>query len=185
MIKLLTFDDAEDIFEIINSHQSISKIPFLELKEEFLEKIKLTFQNPNVRCIGYYENDCLTTFLIQQLSDKIPAWHMTLLGTRSIHRWNYSLNGLDLCWSNAMSFAEEKGIFRLYWALPERWARTQNKTILTSTTWPRYDIYIEAIVPANQYPVWLEYRPSFGEKLKPHNTVIKLGVLKNEYRKLN
>lgn len=185
MIKLLTFEDAGDIFKIITAHQSISKVPYRETREEFLEKIKHTFQNPNARCIGYYENNKLTTFLIQLLSDKIPAWHMTLLGTTSEHRWNYSLNGLDMCWGDAMNFAEDKGIYRLYWALPRKWARTQDRTIQTSTTWPRYEIYIESIIPAGQYPEWPEYKPSFGEKIKPHDTVIKLGVLKNEYRKFN
>lgn len=183
--RLLQIEDLKSIYEILDKHKSIGKLPFSESFDDFTKRMSVNFQDVNTRCIGYFEDGKLITFLIQHVSDKIPAWHMTLLGTISSNAWDYSKNGLDMCWANAMDYAENKKIFRFYWALPKKWARTQSRTILTSTVWPRYEIYTESTVPPNTVPVWPEYKPSFGDKLKPHETIIKLGVLKNEYRNTN
>lgn len=183
--RLLLTNDIAEIYEVLKVHNSISRMEFLETINVFSKKMIESFDDPNFRAIGYYEDNVLVTFLFQYLSSQIPAWHMTLLGTRSLHKWNYSKNGLDDCWSNAMHYAEDKSMYRIYWALPERWSRSARKTMLTSIVWPRYEIYIEDVIGAGKLPKWAEHKPAFGKLLKPHNTVIKCGILKNEYRKFN
>jgi hypothetical protein len=69
--------------------------------------------------------------------------------------------------------------------MPASWARTQNRTIKTSDVWQRYNIYLEEVLPANTIPAYDEYKISYGVKIKPHDVVIKQGLLKNEFRPFN
>ena len=183
--KVLTVDYAEEIYNILKTHNSIGKTPYVETLEESVRNSEISSKNPNIRVIGYFEENKLISFLVQRMSEKIPAWHMTLLGTISKHPWNYKLNGLEYCWANAMDYAESKNIFRIYWTLPARWAKTQVKTYKTTDVWYRYNIYIEDIIPPGSKPLWTEHNTSFGEKNRDYESVVKLGVLKNEYRSFN
>lgn len=183
--RLLDVSEAPLIADILFEHQFISKMHHAETQEESILNISQSIKNPNVRCIGYFEHGRLVSFLFQLLSENIPAWHMTLLGTRSSHKWDYSLNGMDACWANAMDFAEGKKVYRIYWSMPEKWMHSQQKTLTTSAVWHRYEIFVDDIIPAGQLPSWPEHVPAFGKRLKPHPTVIKTGLLKNEYRKFN
>ena len=79
-------------------------------------------------------------------------------------------------------YAENLGVYKVYWSMPTKWARTQTKTIHTSDVWKRYDIYTEAIIPPYQFPKWEDQGISFGKIPKPHNVTVKLAILKNEFR---
>jgi hypothetical protein len=171
---------------IINVKNKISKTDKNELEpESFDEHIKHVLTQDNQRVIGYFENNTLVSFLSQVLVNRLCAWHMTMLGTNSPHNWNYKKNGLEYCWANAMDYAEQQGIYRIYWSMPEHWARTQSRTMKTSDVWPRYDIYLEEEVNAGNFPLWDEHKISFGKHLKPHNVVIKQALLKNEHRRFS
>jgi hypothetical protein len=69
--------------------------------------------------------------------------------------------------------------------MPSSWARTQLRTINTSDVWKRYDIFIETIIPENTFPIYGEYKISYGKVLKPHKVVVKQALLKNEFRKFS
>jgi hypothetical protein len=181
----ITEDDSQSVFDLLNSKKSISKVKFDQTPEIVASNIKKSIKDPYERIIGYFENGILISYLVQRFGQRVPAWHMTLLATRSQHRWNYKSNGLEYCWSNAMDFAEEQGIYRIYWSLPISWARAQKKTISTTDVWNRYNIYVEDIIPPMQFPKFEEFKGSFGLVPKPHETVIKQAILKNEYRRFN
>jgi hypothetical protein len=180
--RLLTTSDSDEMFDIVRRRDTVSKMPSLNTtKDEVIESL----ENPYSRNIGYFEDNKLISFLVQRFTPRIPAWHMTVLFTISDSSWNYKKNGLEYCWANAMHYAESKNIFRLYWALPATWSRTQHRTIRTSDVWHRYEIYIEEELPPDTFPLYDEYKISYGNKLKSHNVVIKQGLLKNEFRKFN
>ena len=180
--RLLTVSDSDEMFDIIKHRDTISKVLSTDTtKEDFV----ISLENPNSRTIGYFENKKLISFLVQTFTPRIPAWHMTVLFTISDSSWNYKKNGLEYCWANAMHYAESKNIFRIYWAMPAVWSRTQHRTIKTSDVWQRYEIYVEEVLPPDMFPSYDEYKISYGKKLKPHDVVIKQGLLKNEFRKFN
>jgi len=184
--RLLTFSDVDQILSIINSKHKISGTDKDILEpESFDEHIKYALSQPNQRVIGYFEDNTLVSFLCQVIDKRLCAWHMTMLGTNSIHNWNYKKNGLEYCWANAMDYSEQQGIYRIYWSMPEHWARTQSRTMKTSDVWPRYDIYLEEEVNQDNFPIWDEHRVCFGKHLKPHTVVIKQALLKNEFRRFN
>lgn len=180
--RVLTLSDVDSMFKIVTARPTISKMPLDKISKEDLIK---SLEDNNTRCIGYFEEDNLVSYLLQVFTPRIPAWHMTVLHTISSHNWNYKKNGLEYCWANAMQYAESKNIYRLYWSMPAVWARTQYRTIKTSDVWPRYDIYVESHIPAGVLPTYDEYKISYGKKLKTHDVVIKQGLLKNEFRKFN
>lgn len=183
--RTLNTQDIPDILSVLHAHDNIGKVPYAAMENEISLFEQRYFTNPLIRIVGYFEDGRLISFLIQHMSNRIAAWHMTLLSTISQHRWDYKKNGLEYCWANAMDFAEKQRVFRVYWALPEAWARSQQRTVKTSDVWPRYDIYIEDIVPPQERPKKEEHDLAFGTKLKPHTITIKSGLLKNEYRHFN
>jgi hypothetical protein len=180
--RVLTIYDADSMFEIVTSRSTISKMPLDEISKEDIIK---SLEDKNTRYIGYFEENKLISYLSQVFTPRIPAWHMTVLYTISTHHWNYKKNGLEYCWANAMQYAESKNIYRIYWSMPAVWGRTQQKTIKTSDVWPRYEIYIEDILPSGVFPKYDEHKISYGNKLKMHDVIIKQGLLKNEFRKFN
>lgn len=182
--RTLTMDDCESIFNIVTYRDTVSKAPMPTRDyNAFRDNLAKSFDPvASTRFIGYFENDKLTSYMAQVFSPLMPVWHMAVLSTISNSPWNYKKNGLEFCWANAMSYAESKNIYRIYWSMPVSWARTQYRTINTSDVWKRYDIFVETIVPANTFPVYGEYKISYGRVLKPHDVVVKQGLLKNEFR---
>jgi hypothetical protein len=81
-----------------------------------------------------------------------------------------------------MTRAENAGIYKIVYALPTAWARTQRRTIKTSDVWQKYDLYYDCIIPAGSMPVWPEHKNVFGSIVKEHDVLIKTAILKNEYR---
>lgn len=182
--KELTQQDISSILEILDQKDKISKVDKVD-NEQLKEIILSALSNDNERIIGYFVNDVLISYLAQYFSKRMPAWHMTMLGTRSKFPWNYKKNGLEYCWANAMDYAEKLDFYRIYWSLPSRWARTQQKTYMTTEVWYRYNIYIEDVIELNNFPKWDEHKISFGKILKPHDVTIKMAVLKNEFRRFS
>lgn len=184
--RLLNVNDIDQIMSIIDSKHKISNTDKDSLEpESFVDHFNYALSQENQRIIGYFENDSLVSFLCQVIDKRLCAWHMTMLGTNSIHNWNYKKNGLEYCWANAMDFSERQGIYRIYWSMPEFWARTQSRTMKTSDVWPRYEIYLEEQVPSGNFPKWDEHRVSFGKHIKPHTVVVKQALLKNEFRRFS
>lgn len=175
----LTIEDVPSALDVLKHKSKVSKI---DKEPDSISEYAILDAIKNHRIIGYYEDNKLVSFLVQVIGKKLSAWHMTMLATNSEHTWNYKKNGLEYCWANAMDHAEKLGIYKIYWSLPSKWARTQRRTYMTTDVWYRYDIYIEDIILPNNYPKWEEHKTAFGDKLKPHEVTVKLAVLKNEYR---
>ena len=180
--RLLTSSDIPNMLEVLGNTSKVSKVEKAN-NTEIENAIKLSLENENERVIGYFDEGILVSYLVQVMSKRISSWHLAVLGTRSTESWNYKKNGLEYCWANAMDHAEQLGIFKVYWSMPTRWARTQIRTIHTSDVWKRYDIYTEDIVDPYQFPKWEDHKISFGKIPKPHNVTIKLATLKNEFRR--
>jgi hypothetical protein len=186
-VRDLTISDLGQLMDVISSKNKITGIDIKDYDlDYFKNEISLFLQPyPNKdlgRVVGYFKDDQLISFLTQQFTSRGPMWYMTMLGTRSPNRWNYKLNGLEDCWAYAMARAERNRIYRVLWAMPTAWARTQPRTLKTSDVWQKYDLYYEGIIPAGELPIWPEHKSVFGKLIKNHDVLIKSAVLKNEYR---
>ncbi len=186
-VRDLIIDDLGQIIDLIRSKNKITGISIKDYNLEYFEKEISLFLKPYPnedlgRVIGYFENNILVSFLTQQFTLRGPMWYMTMLGTKSLNQWNYKKNGLENCWSYAMARAERNNIYKVLWAMPSAWARTQKRTIKTTDVWNRYDIYYDCIIPAGELPVWTEHKSVFGKIVKDHDVLIKSAILKNEYR---
>ena len=189
-VKDLSLDDLGHIMDIIRSKNKITGIDIKNYDLSFFENEISLFLEPYPnkhmgRVIGYYEDDKLISFLTQQFTERGPMWYMTMLGTSSPHPWNYKLNGLEDCWKYAMTRAEKHEIYKILWAMPIAWARTQRRTFKTTDVWYRYEIFYDTIIPAGTLPKWPEHKNVFGSIVKDHDVLIKSAILKNEYRPAN
>lgn len=189
-IRDLTITDLDSIVNIIESKNKITGIDIKKYNLDYFKNEISRFLEPYPnkdlgRVIGYFEEDVLVSFLTQQFTGRGPMWYMTMLGTNSVHRWNYKLNGLEKCWSYAMNRAERSDIYKIIWAMPLSWGRTQRKTRNTSDVWNRYEIFYDCIIPAGTLPGWPEHKNVFGSIPKEHDVLIKSAILKNEYRPAN
>jgi hypothetical protein len=186
-VRDLTTTDLDSIMHIVREKNKITgidinKYDLLYFKNE-ISRFLEPYPNKDLgRVIGYFENNELISFLAQQFTERGPMWYMTMLGTKSSHRWNYRLNGLEHCWAYAMARAENAGIYKIVYALPTSWARTQRRTLKTSDVWQKYDLYYDCIIPAGSMPVWPEHKNVFGSIVKEHDVLIKTAILKNEFR---
>jgi hypothetical protein len=186
-VRDLTTIDLDSIMDIVREKTKITgidinKYDLLYFKNE-ISRFLEPYPNKDLgRVIGYFENNELISFLAQQFTERGPMWYMTMLGTKSSHRWNYRLNGLEHCWAYAMARAENAGIYKIVYALPTSWARTQRRTLKTSDVWQKYDLYYDCIIPAGSMPVWPEHKNVFGSIVKEHDVLIKTAILKNEFR---
>lgn len=187
MVRDLTLSDLDSIVGIIEYKNKITGIDInkydLNYFRNEISKFLQPYPNEDLgRVVGYFEEDQLISFLTQQFTLRGPMWYMTMLGTKSHHRWNYKLNGLEHCWAYAMARAENAGIYKIVYALPTAWARTQRRTLKTSDVWWKYDLYYDCIIPAGTMPVWPEHKNVFGSITKEHDVLIKTAILKNEHR---
>lgn len=184
--EILNVDHIPDILNIVFQKRKVSKLDIAAFDVDTVSSlIKQSMSNPQERFIGYFENNTLISFLVQVINPKLASWHMTMLATRSNYSWNYKKNGLEYCWANAMDYAENKGIYKIFWSLPSAWDRTQIKTYNTTDVWFRYNIYIEDKILPNNFPNFDEHKICFGTLPKPHSVTIKMAVLKNEHRPNN
>ena len=186
-VKDLNLGHLDAIMDIIRPKNKITGIHIEKYDLSFFEDQISRFLEPYPnkelgRVVGYFEDEELISFLTQQFTERGPMWYMTMLGTKSSHRWNYKLNGLEHCWNYAMTRAERNEIYKIVWSMPVSWSRTQRRTIKTSDVWPRYELYYDCIVPAGQLPKWPEHKNVFGQMIKDHDVLIKSAILKNEYR---
>lgn len=179
--RSLTSKDIDSIIAVLDSKSKISKVdkPDNKILEDHILK---NITNDDCRVIGYFENNVLVSLLSQVISKRMSAWHMTMLGTNSNSVWNYKKNGLEYCWANAMDYAEQLNIYKIYWSLPSKWANTQRRTYQTTDVWYRYEIYTDNIIEPNCFPKWDDQKISFGVIPKPHEVTVKFAVLKNEFR---
>lgn len=189
-VRDLTMSDLPAIVNIVEHKNKITGIDIKDYDLDYFrsEISKFLYPYPNSdmgRVVGYFEEGKLVSFLTQQYTLRGPMWYMTMLGTNSPHPWNYKRNGLEYCWAYAMERAEKSGIYKIVYALPLSWARTQKRTLKTSDVWYKYEIYHDVIIPAGTMPQWPEHKNVFGTLPKDHDVLIKSAILKNEYRPVN
>jgi hypothetical protein len=189
-IRDLTITDLDSIMKIIEPKNKITGINIKKYDLDYFRNEISRFLEPYPnkdlgRVVGYFDNDKLQSFLTQQFTRRGPMWYMTMLATNSPTRWNYKLNGLEYCWKHAMNRAEQVGIYKIVYALPVAWAKTQRRTLNTTDVWHRYEIFYDCIIPAGTLPVWPEHKNVFGLIPKEHDVLIKSAILKNEYRPAN
>lgn len=193
MIKVtkdLTLNDLDSVMQIIEHKNRITGISIknydLDFFKDQISRFLEPYPNKDLgRVVGYFEDDKLVSFLTQQFTERGPMWYMTMLGTNSSHSWNYKLNGLEDCWKYAMDRAERAEIYKIVWAMPLSWARTQRRTFKTTDVWYRYEIFYDTIIPAGSFPKWPEHKNVFGTLVKEHDVLIKSAILKNEHRPTN
>lgn len=114
-----------------------------------------------------------------------PSWHLFgLLIMPGKPFYNCSTNGFSDCLDFCFNYAESLGYYHYDYSYKagknyfNRWVRTLEQIPALK----RYDHYILGYVPAYTKSKWLGINNMMGG-LKPHDMVIRCGMLKQEFRK--
>lgn len=127
---------------------------------------------------GYFEQNVLLSYLVQVISPRVKThWNMTFLAVSpgASRYWNYQKNGLDRLWSAAFMLGKSHGRHNVYWSLPERWARTHERTQRTSTVWKRYTVNTLARYDSGEYPTDALHAWIYGERVKRYPVLLREG----------
>lgn len=184
-VRLLDKNDYPSVVNLLKSKNRISNTNTEDWDWETWDTyFDGYFRDPDSRVIGCFEDDKLKAFVIQKFLKQMPAWIMVLIGQDGDTGWHRQGHGeyLNNCLIDAVSIAESRGVFDVFYSVPTRWLNTTKRTQPTSPVWRRYDVYVDAIIPGNSEPVFPFHKFICGDKPKPHSRAIKRCSLKMENR---
>lgn len=150
-----------------------------ELEAAVVELHKSLENNRIVQYGAFNERDELMSQLTQVFSSQpYDHWLMSFLSTNPKLElgWDYRVNGLDALWNAAFVTGNVHKVPHAIWSLPKGWARTQEKTVRTSSVWKRHDVISFAEVPAGEVPTDPVLRWAFGDRPKTYDVVIRRSV---------
>lgn len=184
-VRLLTDDDYNAFVSLLSNKNKISNIPTSQWDWQSWEQNFYSYvADENSRIIGCFDNDRLTAFVIQKFLKYFPCWVMALIGQETTEKFLQIGHGeyLNLCLLDAVRFAEERKIYEVMYSVPAKWLRTTARTQPTSPVWSRYNVYIDALIPANTMPEYYIHKYICGEAVKNHHRAVKRCSLKTEHR---
>lgn len=183
-IKIL---DINSLDLIINFSKSKSKISGLYNADwewdNFEQMIKDALLKPEQNTIvAAFEGDRLEAYVSQHFSEHAPSWYMSMV-LQNYSGWLRNGHGdyLNACLVEATRISEERGIFEVTYTMPAKWLRTTKRTQPTSPVWSRYNVYVDAFIPAGELPHYFMHKYMHGGP-KDHDRVIKRCSLKMEHR---
>lgn len=186
MIRMLNESDIKSCIDIISlKNRTAGTVPITPSR--FVDSFEKYFQNiPNYHAIGYFENNCLISFIcISLLENNLRGkfWVIPALYTKEFRNYFiFRAAGIGKLIQYAFEFAESKEYYEYYYCTAERvmnvyerqWKR-QNQH--------RYEHVLLDTVPAYTKPCHELYWRLMGNELKPNPIVFKKRILKTEFRK--
>lgn len=185
-VTVLSLEHKDQVVDLLKSRQKFSKQDNQEsVLDNLITRTEYALAEGNKdRIIGAFDGQELVAILAQSFSSIIPIWIMQYYATKNnniVLGKGYGA-GLEMCFSKAMSDAEESGIYDFWWSVPLQYARNGPRMQKYSPTWIRYEVYTDLVVPANEFPKYEIHSQAYGKILKPHSVFIRHAVCKQEFR---
>lgn len=185
-VTVLTLDYKDQVVDLLKNRQKFSKQDNQEsVLDNLITRTEYALAEGNRdRIIGALDGQELVAILAQSFSSTIPIWIMQYYATKSnniVLGRGYG-EGLELCFSKAMTDAENLGIYDFWWSVPQQYAKNGPRMQQHSPTWIRYEVYTDVVVPANEFPKYEIHAQAYGKTLKPHNVFVRHAVCKQEFR---
>lgn len=183
---VLTLDYKDQVVDLLKNRHKFSKQANHEsVLDNLINRTEYALAEGNRdRIIGALDGQELVAILAQSFSSTIPIWIMQYYATKNnniVLGKGYG-DGLEMCFSKAMSNAEDAGIYDFWWSVPLQYARNGPRMQQYSPNWIRYEVYTDVVVPANEFPKYEIHSQAYGKILKPHSVFIRHAVCKQEYR---
>lgn len=183
---VLNTTHLDQVLDLLESRSKFSKQDKNdEIRSVYENGIRYSLENQvGRRVVGAFNGDSLEAILLQNFAPSDPMWVMSFYASKNnnIKLGKGYGHYLSACFRKAMSDAEEKGCFDFWWSVPFQYARNGPRMQMTSPEWIRYEVYTDAIIPANQFPKYAVHTLAYGKVLKPHDVFIRHAVLKQEFR---
>ena len=151
--------------------------------DQFKKMYEMSFLHSDQNTIiGAFENNELQGYVAQHFSPHAPSWYMSMV-LQKYNGWLRTGHGdyINACLIEATRIAESRGVFDVVYTMPAKWIRTTKRTQPTSPIWSRYNVYIEAYIPAGTLPVFDLHKYMHGGP-KDHDRIVKKCSLKMEHR---
>lgn len=184
--KLLGIENLEQVIQLLENRNNFSKQSNEGYQRDYL--IASTHQclvdGVRNRIVGCIDDGDLKAILCQTIMQAQPYWHMNYYATSNNKialGKGYGIH-LSQCFKKAMQDAEEKNYYDFWFSVPEAYAKNGPRMQKTSEEWMRYEVYTDAVVPANTFPEFELHKRAYGKVLKPHAVFIRHAVLKQEFR---
>lgn len=184
--KLLSMEDLDQVINLLEHRSNFSKQSNVGYTRDYL--IASTHQcladGIRNRIVGCFDNSELKAILCQTIMQAQPHWHMNFYATdrnKIVLGKGYGTH-LSQCFKKAMQDAEEKNYYDFWFSVPEAYAKNGPRMQKTSEEWMRYEVYTDAVIPANTFPDFDLHKRAYGKVLKSHAVFIRHAVLKQEYR---
>lgn len=183
-VKILNADSLDQVIDFTRSKDKVSGVKNLDWEwDKYRKLMESSFENPNLNnIIGAFEDGQLKGYVSQHFSSHAPSWYMSMV-LQEYSGWLRKGHGdyINACLLEATRIAEERNVFDVVYTMPAKWIRTTKRTQPTSPVWSRYNVYVEAIIPAGQVPYFDIHKYMSGGP-KDHDRVIKRCSLKMEHR---
>ena len=183
---ILESQHKDSVINLLSSRKKFSKQENTDLVlNNLIDRTEICLDDGNIhRIIGCFENEKLVAALSQSFSSRNPLWIMNYYVTNN----NYISLGkgyglyLEKCFTKAMTDAETIGAYDFWWSVPVKYAKNGPRLQLLSPSWSRYEVYTDAVVPENKFPIFDLHKHAYGSILKPHDVFIRHAVCKQEFR---
>lgn len=184
--KLATLEDLDNIQVLYQycSERQKEFVPTNRTREYYKDLLsdKNSVKHVAIACQGS------EIFLLQEfvLRRHMLSWHLNFLFIRpSLSYFNCRTNGLSDLYDFCFSYAESKGYYYYDWSqrvgklYENRFERMKSQIPILQ----RYDHYDIGYIPANTLPTREYYAAMIAFEPRPYDTLVRSGVLKNQYRK--
>lgn len=184
--KLLGVEHLAQVTNLLENRSNFSKQANSGYTKDYL--IASTHQclvdSIRNRIVGCLEDGELRAILCQTIMQAQPHWHMNYYATDSnkiVLGKGYGIH-LSQCFKKAMQDAEERNYYDFWFSVPEAYAKNGPRMQKTSEEWMRYEVYTDAVIPANTLPQFDLHKRAYGSIVKPHSVFIRHAVLRQEFR---
>jgi hypothetical protein len=185
--KFLTINDIDQIDELIKSCSAKQQDSIPPNRNKKYYENLLSNSSEYLRYLmGAYKNDQLCALQECVFGRRATSWHLSLLIVRpgSIY-FNCKTNGISDLYDFCFSFAESQGYYYYDWSqrVGKRYTNHFNRMKKQISVLQRYEHYHIGVIPANTVSKFSYYSIMNNNEIKSYDTLIRCGILKNEFRK--
>jgi hypothetical protein len=185
--KFGSIDDLDSINDLLESCNSQQKklIPSTRTYTYYRDLFLNVNEHKKYVVVAYKENkiNVLQEFILRE---QILSWHLNMLIIRPVSTYfNCQSNGLNDLYTFCFEFVESKGYYQYDWSqkagkkYENRFSRMKSQITILQ----KYDHYDIGYVEENSLSTYPGYAVMNNNEKKPYTTLIRTGILKNEFRK--
>lgn len=188
IIRQLTFEDHSQLVDLMRKNPTLMKIEDEEYEETIIQRAGFFLKDPHFFNIGCFDDGRLVSTINFYESDQAPTWTIVQC-TRDLPGTFCSFPEERTMLSNMFQAAEKRNLTRFYICFNSKMPIMMNRSRVGSrllSRWipeiAKYEIADDTVIPAGTMPKYGYQKTMIGRPW-PVDLIIRVGFLKNEYRR--